>query len=292
MDIYHAWWPELQTIPVCAEVEGAPHWSLRRRPAACFFSLGADSYYTLLKNLDGAVYGTSPTTHLLFVTGFDVRLGNAKLLQAVADNLAKAERATATTVLHIETNLRQLTDPIVPWNLFHGSAMASVGIALERAFEAIHIASSCSYDDLFPWGSHPLTDPLWSTTRLRLIHDGCEFTRAQKIANIARVPVVQETLRTCWENRQNRYNCGECDKCLRTMAVLHTEGVLEAMTTYPDSFPIEALANVKWSEPRVRRRFQSVLDALSDRPSDQPLRAVVEGYLREFGAPDEHATTT
>jgi hypothetical protein len=286
-DIFHSWWPKLSTVKVRASsVERAPLWRFGRRPSACFFSLGADSYYTLLENLDGSAYGTSAISTLLYVGGFDVRLSNEKLLTEVDEALDDAGRATGTKVLRVDTNLRDFTDRLVSWNEYHGSAMASVGIALERAFDSLYIASSWSYVDLAPWGSHPVPDPLWSTSRLEFIHDGCKFSRAQKISRIASVPVVQRTLRTCWENRGNRYNCGTCEKCLRTMAVLSGLGVLEQFATFPDTMPLEALMDVNWVDPNVRRYFELVLDEIPDILGNRELRDAIQRHLQPYASED------
>jgi hypothetical protein len=286
MEVLHRWWPQLAVIPIEAPVRRTVRSGFRRRPAATFFTLGVDSYYTLLKNADGGVWGTPPIGALLFVNGFDVRLHNAELLAEVDTNLRRAARATGTEVIAIDTNLRDLTDPLVLWTHYHGSALASVGLALENMFEAIYVAASCSCDDLFAWGSHPMIDPLWSTEKTRFIHDGCELRRGQKVARIADVPVVQATLRSCWENRDNHYNCGVCEKCLRTMGLLVAAGALEWMETFPHDYPLEALADIDWSDHRVATRFGKVLDALPDDERCRPLREALLRYTVPFESRD------
>ncbi len=273
MRIFHGWWPELEVIPIEAPRRRRMSRPPRRR-AAAFFTLGVDSFYTLLKNADGGVWGTPPIGSLIFVVGFDVKARKKQLLAQIEGNLQRVATATGTEVLEVETNLRELSDGIVSWNQYHGSALASVAIALERAFEAIYTASSGSFDDPFPWGSHPLTDPLWATESMRYIHDGTERRRADKITSIASVPIVQATLRSCWENRGNRYNCGECEKCLRTMGALFGVDALEATETFPDSYPLDALERIDWT-PRVRTRFGHVLDVLPDDARCRPLREAI-----------------
>jgi len=283
MDVFHSWWPELSKIEVTANgTQRAPGWRLGRRPSACFFSLGVDSYSTLLSNLDGSAYGTEPISSLIFVGGFDVRLRKESLLAEIDASLEKTAVATGTKPLRVDTNLRTFADRIVTWNQYHGSAMASVAIALERAFRTVYIASSYSYVDLAPWGSHPIPDPLWSTERLTFIHDGCKYCRAEKIARIAEVPVVQQTLRACWENRGERYNCGECEKCLRTMTVLEGLGVLERYDTFPHALDLDKLVDCDWTNPRVRRRFELVLDVVPDSPRNRALRDAIRRHLEPY----------
>lgn len=279
MQIYHSWWPDLALVDVRAPASESRRWSPHKGGSGCFFTLGVDSYYTLLRNLDGKAWHTLPVAHLVFVIGFDVRSHQEELLHDVREGLGAAAAATGTTVLEVETNLREFTDPLVLWGRYHGSALSSVGIALERVLESAYVSASCTYNDLFPWGSHPMTDSLWSTPWIRFIHDGCEATRTAKVAYIADEPVVKRTLRTCWENRDGRYNCGLCEKCLRTMTMLESLGQLESMSTYPNKVPLDALDTLDWTVHRIRRRFEKALAAFPDDPSVAELRECIERNL-------------
>src|SRR5262249_59102310 len=41
------------------------------------------------------------------------------------------------------------------------------------------------------------------------------------------------SLRVCWENPDGAYNCGRCEKCLRTMINLLIAGALDRCPTFP-----------------------------------------------------------
>ena len=71
---------------------------------------------------------------------------------------------------------------------------------------------------MFPWGSHPISDPLWSIECRQVLHDGADISRSGKIRFIADYPEVMNNLQVCWDNIS--YNCGHCSKCLRTKAAL------------------------------------------------------------------------
>ena len=50
-------------------------------------------------------------------------------------------------------------------------------------------ASSEPYQALVsPWGAHPLTDRLLSSNSFEIIHDGADFTRTQKTAQLCEWP--------------------------------------------------------------------------------------------------------
>jgi hypothetical protein len=126
--------------------------------------------------------------------------------------------------------------------MLHGAAMISIALALGRLLRRVHVAASTTYDRLYPWGTHPLLDPLWSTETLAVVHDGCELNTIDKTAFIARSPLALATLRPCASgNVGNVYNCGACLKCLRTMLDLLLAGALDRCSTLPHEIDVDRL---------------------------------------------------
>src|SRR5262249_976947 len=82
-------------------------------------------------------------------------------------------------------------------------------------------------------GCHPGLDPLWSTETLEFVHAGAEARKSDKIPVIAASPLALRVLRVCWENRNGAYNCGRCEKSLRTMVLLDLHGVLDKTGQFP-----------------------------------------------------------
>lgn len=115
-------------------------------------------------------------------------------------------------------------------NLTQGTALASTALLL--GFGTVYIPASYSYSQLFPLGSHPLLDPLWSDEAVRIIHDGCESTRTQKIKKISENKYALEHLQVCFD--QALGNCGKCEKCIRTYITLK---LLNVPTTSFPRFP-------------------------------------------------------
>jgi hypothetical protein len=77
-----------------------------------------------------------------------------------------------------------------------------------------------------PLGSHPLTDPLWSTEAVEIVHDGAEARRTEKILRIVDDAEALDNLRVCFDDMNT--NCGRCAKCLRKMLPLRLLGVQSA----------------------------------------------------------------
>ena len=142
----------------------------------------------------------------MFVQGFDVF--DAQSARGVA--ATRTARAVATTMgkelIEIETNLRVLTEMFGTTMIARGPALAVLGLLLQSQLERIVVPGTQSYRDLAPGGSHPLLDPLWSTEALEVVHDGCEATRAEKVAMIAGSSTALQHLRVC--NKQHAtQNC-------------------------------------------------------------------------------------
>ncbi len=236
---------------------------------ATFFSGGVDSFYTLLKN-------RARITHLIFVVGFDIVLANTQLIELVTREIQAMANDLALPLIIVRTNLRDLSNPLLNWRLYHGAAMASVAHLLAPTIGSVLVASSHDYSDLFPLGTHPLLDPLWSTESVEVIHDGCEAPRFRKVAFIATNPVVQKRLRVCYRNKHNKYNCGVCEKCLRTMVSLQALGVLDRYATFQSAVNLKKLRKLRVGDDRKILPFhRDNLLALQER-KDQPhlIRAV------------------
>ncbi|WP_051326560.1 hypothetical protein [Aliagarivorans taiwanensis] len=232
-DIYHCWDSRLN--PVACESEAVERSSSQARRVGCFFSGGADSFYSVLKNND-------EVTDLIFVHGLDIPLDNTDLRNKVSANLRAIAAELGKNLIEVETDARAYMDEQVAWGEFgHGAVLATIGHLLSSQLSKVLIPSTHSYRDMFPWGSHPLLDPLWSSEALEFVHDGSEATRVNKIGLIAGSEVAMRHLRVCYVNPGSLYNCGRCEKCLRTMINLQVHGALEKCQTFPDSYSFKRL---------------------------------------------------
>lgn len=259
-EILHAWNPRLRRIPVAAVSTPARP---QRGEAAAFFSCGVDSLYTVWKHGD-------QISRLLLIQGLEISLLNETLFaQAVSSARSFAEE-TGRDVVLVRTNLRRLGDAHrLDIHLFHGALLA--GAALVTGHARTYVPSSSTYAHLAPWGSHALLDAHWSTEACELVHDGAEAPRTEKLATIARASSARRVLRVCLADTA-AYNCGRCEKCLRTMVTLHLLGV-EAPTFPPfpsvaalrqapvDPDAIDLCANIELADKVGHREIARALRA-------------------------------
>lgn len=279
--IYHFWNDRYKVIPIQGTVGIDADPSAQRtgpKRVATFFSGGVDSFYTLIKH-------QPEITDIIFVHGLDIPLENIQLRQQTVTALKDIAKVFNIRLLEVETNMKSQLLPYAEWGtILHGVALSSVGLLLQKEFSKIFIPSSHDYANLFPWGTHPLLDHLWSTSRLQFIHDGAEATRLQKVQLISSSETALQHLRVCWRNTNGDYNCGKCEKCLRTMINLYVCGKLDKCKTFPEPLNIKRVARMKLKGKNTRnfaRENISMLQELSNGAAlHQPLQRALKTALR------------
>jgi hypothetical protein len=255
-------------------------------PAASglFLSLGVDSFYSLLKNQRDHPDDAETVRYLIMIHGFDVSHDDwdERFSPRMLASGMRVAKETGKTLLPVTTNLRPITRRLSRWNLSHGSALASVALALGGLFGQVLIAAGTTYDQLYPWGSHPVLDPRWSTERLLVVHDGCELGRIDKVRFLAASPLVRETLKVC-----PSYNCGRCVKCLPTIIDLYQAGVLDQCSTFPHTVDVARLREIfrAYSGQLNVENYQRRLADLSAVDAPLGLREALTDFLAHEDAP-------
>ncbi len=259
-----------------------------RGRVAAFFSGGADSWSTVLDNPD--------VTDLIFVRGIDL-LPRLAHQEGLADEVEARLRGAAASLglpLHVvETNARELADPLVPWEAYCGCALSAVALFFEPLFERVLIASDTDHGTQVPLGSSRMVNQLWSTERLEIADSGGRFSRTQRLGRIATHPVVQQTLRVCWENPGAAYNCGQCRKCMVTRISLEAIGAHERIATFPPEFDLGLLADFEITQPIALVLWEDALTAArtAGRPDlERAVEPLVASGRRRFGVdPDSRS---
>ena len=216
------------------------------RPArsASFFSGGVDSFYTYLKHKADPDDGDRISSFIL-VNGFDIDRRNTRLWDLALANIRAVAEAENVGLTVVRSNIQGLVEPVLLWDFTHGGCLAAVGLFLRGGFRKIYIPSTHSAAEQIPWGSNLALDPNWSTEGTSFVHDGTEATRLEKVTSyVGRSPLALKHLRVCFANENGAYNCGRCDKCLRTMINLYIAGTLEKSGTFPHRIDPDLVAAV------------------------------------------------
>jgi hypothetical protein len=228
METWSAWYrrrfPEVRPVPVDAPLEAT---ALRPGPreSAAFFSGGVDSFYMVLRNPE--------VRKLLCVRGFDIPLSAPEEFERLRGRLAMAAEELGRQLVDVTTNLRATRFRVTRWgHLAHGCALAGVALAIEPRLESVHIAGTHYEGPIRPWGSHPETDPLLSTSRTRFAHEDAGVSRSMKTELVSGSEVALRSLHVCYRINSSE-NCGNCKKCILTMLNLELLGALSRSSTFP-----------------------------------------------------------
>jgi len=251
------------------------------RRTAAFFSGGVDSWFTILRHapeLEPAAIGR--VDDLITVHGFDIPFDSIDEFGKLRDTLALSAHDLGRELIVVRTNLRKngsLWAKAWGW-LTHAAGLATVAMVLEKRYRKVMIGSAYSYGNLIPWGSHPMTDALFSTQTLLVKHDGASYNRVEKTQLLARHQVALRHLHVCWKEGLAS-NCGKCAKCLRTMTTLQLLGALDTTSPFPVKFCPETLASV-YFENSVEDDFIEEVRDLAVAKGDVEIQAAISSALR------------
>jgi hypothetical protein len=229
MDAWRFWHPNLPLVSLDVPMSEYQVQLTSRTRNGQFFSGGIDSFYTALRHGE---HGARTSNDLIFCWGFDVPLTEVDAMDRLRDALSRTAGLLDRRLIIVATNIRETQFGRLDWGHFsHGCAMASVGLLLERVYRRLLIPSSDGYYEAEAYGSHAFTDHLFSTSNMQVIHDGAASSRQQKVELVARYPQALEGLRVCWQSLSDK-NCGQCEKCMRTMIDLDLCGVLSDVPAF------------------------------------------------------------
>ncbi|GAB4548798.1 MAG: hypothetical protein Tsb0014_43480 [Pleurocapsa sp.] len=231
-----------RVIPIEAPVETEVLFPNKPHRAAGFFSGGIDALAMIRDN------------HLNFAPDSPRWIKDGILVYGILQGENKYDRSFHNVVnavtamaedagiklIQVSTNayahFRDLDPDFSFWRLeYMGSFLAAIASAFAPRFSIVSIASTHDYLNLGYWGSHPLLDPLYSSSNLQIRHENAALSRLEKTKLVGEWDVALKHLRVCNEKesyQEGNYNCGNCEKCVRTMTAFLSLGLLERITTF------------------------------------------------------------
>ncbi|NMH29514.1 hypothetical protein [Flavobacterium silvaticum] len=194
--------------------------------SAMLFSGGVDAFATYFRHYD-------ETPDLITIQGADIELTDTKQWNDVKSFNQNEPILKRNSKHYIQTNFQKFytykVDYLLPnlgwWaNVQHGMALIGITAPLSwvEKYNTVYIASTRSeHMEFNAWGSMPEIDNEIKWAGLKVIHDGFELRRQDKVDAI--VEAVQKigtetTIRVCYsEFKADALNCSECEKCIRTI---------------------------------------------------------------------------
>ena len=229
---HHASWRQKLKFIAPVNVSELKEPSRSGEEAAVFFSGGIDSLFSLVRHSKGrnALPGAAVPRDISYAFHVFHRIDPAaaasisaesRILKTASENLGAQFVPVISNMMMFD---RKWWDAYVP--VGHGAALATVMHTLSNRLGYGIIASSHTYGKLIPWGSSPITDPLYSSSSLKIIHDGSTYTRVEKTKVISESDAALRSINVCDHMIPNEgyVNCSRCQKCLRTMITLDLMG--------------------------------------------------------------------
>lgn len=197
--------------------------------SVAFFSGGVDAFNTLISHID-------ERPCLATVWGADITFEDEKGWELVSKHTVKTAEENGLDYILIKSSFRRFTNESALvnyvmertgdgwWHGFqHGIGLLGhlAPLAYHNKIKTVYIASSFTAGDKgkVTCASDPSIDNYVRFCDCRVVHDGYEFNRQDKIQRICEY--VKRTgkpiqLRVCWESKGGS-NCCFCEKCYRTL---------------------------------------------------------------------------
>jgi len=239
----------------------------RPERAGLFLTGGVDSLAALRVNrLSFPLEHPGSVKDAILIFGLEVDQPAA--FQHVLNSLSIVAQDAGVKLIPVETNIRYLNDDWVFWYWqFMGAALCAVAHVFARRLSVVSIASDYDLPNLRPHGSHPLIEPNFSSYDVRISYEGITLSRLAKTRLLADWDVALQNLRVCNKSeyyRSDRLNCGECEKCVRTMLALLVVGALKRACTFPQTDVSEELLSQTRLSDKVYPFYQELILPLQE----------------------------
>lgn len=210
---------------------------------SAFLSSGVDSLAMLRRNraeLAPNDPGSIRDAIVLFGgNGFEYANGRAvpiyeRRFAELLERLAPLAEREALTLLPIRYNARFVLRNYLAWiRVGYGAMIASVAHLFPSRHSAVLLASS----PIPGLASQPEFDPLFSSGAVSIRTGDAGESRLEKIRRIVDWEDARALVQPCWQRERmtsTRFNCGRCEKCIRTMLVLVFLGRLADFSAFED----------------------------------------------------------
>jgi hypothetical protein len=284
------WWyrPSRRLVSIEGKIRDGSVDRGKAERAGLFFSGGIDALSTLVVNrLEYPLAHPGSIKDGLLVCGLEIQ--DPVIFGLVLDSLKVLADDAHISLIPIFTNIRSLgpEEDNVFWGEFWrkefmGATFSAIAHALDQRLNRVSINSSEVIQDVVPYGTHPLIDPCFSSSDLRIRHEGITLSRLEKTKLVSTWNLALQRIRVCNDTqryRQGRLNCGLCEKCIRTMLALKALGVLNQTTVFPHTdISVEFIKSKLHLEDDVLSYYPEMISALYANGHIEVAKAVDQKY--------------
>jgi len=245
--------------------------------AVVAFSGGADSAHSAWTNTRGG--GRYPVAGAMMIRGIDIPLTDPDGFARASTRARRMTDSLELDLVVVATNAWTLPVPI---GHYTGMGVAAALHVLDGRYGTGLIPSTATYRDLVvPLNSSPVSDWMLGGDAFAIAHDGAAANRFEKLDALTAWPEAMAALRVCLVDPAHDRNCGECHKCMMTLAAFRVLGV-EAPCFDRAPTPAELTAWARrWPSGRYYLQEGLVLvDAARARGVDEPWVRALRNRIR------------
>lgn len=256
---------ERRLVRIEAKLQSSRPTSRTPERAGFFFSGGIDSLATLRANrLNFPLGHPGSFKDALIIYGQNIESDNCpETFEQAVTALSGVAKDAGITLIPVYTNIRYLDEDHAFFFRFHGAILAATAHAFARRLSVVSISASdhipalslLNRQQLKPHGSHPLLDPNYSSSDLRIRHDGITLSRLDKTKLVVDWDLALQNIKVCQPNWPGK-NCGRCEKCVRTMLALLAVGALDKTNAFPlDDISEDQVSKIRTKKPTTRNDY-------------------------------------
>jgi hypothetical protein len=254
--------------------------------AVALFSGGVDAAYTVWRHVQGLGTRTRDIRFGVFIDGFErSSLTRREHFERVHEICRKMLASLGLPLIRVRQNWREVQLPE-----FHADSRQVYAPCLISCLYPFRcqvgegvLGSGHDYaHGRYPLeGSNPVADRFLASNAFRVLHDGADVLRMDKMVALSQWPEFGELVRVCWHPRPDGSNCGKCEKCVRTMfAFLIASGQIPAIFPQDRSELITALAATK-VKIGARCYWREMLEWAEDRGQGQEWLPYIRSKVRK-----------
>lgn len=283
-------WSDDSRIPMQIEAKTLSGSSVpnKQKRAGLFFSGGIDSLFSLRFNRNNfPIEHPGAVKDCIFILGGDIggleRHGSRiEYYNRLLDTFIPIAQDAGVNLIPIYTNARHLDDDGHFWLYeYHGSFLAAIAHVLTKRLTDVFIGSTYDIPHMHALGSHPLLDPNYGSADLRIRHDAVRFSRFDKTKAISEWEIGLQNIRAC-TGSEGDFNCGKCEKCIRTMTALLALGVLDKTRAFnEDDVTQDLLGTVRFKNAYQASCYQDLIDPLMDKGRSDLVKVIRNSLKRK-----------
>lgn len=230
------------------------------RIGATGISLGIDSFYSLLKNINNEL-----TDNIINAVVYFVEVSDEGIISKQQENELKIRWEVASKLnllfIPIISNVRDVLETEFVFSQFHTYVHIAGVIGLYKRIKFYYYATAYTIKEMNPNFSDSATydnilSETFSTDIFEMLCSGKKTERLEKTRWITNYEITYDYLDVCLHGRfksSNYINCSYCPKCIRTMTSLD---ILNSLGKYNKVFDLEKYEKYKakfWADVEYRR---------------------------------------